>query len=115
MRSERSWFGRGGARDHAAAHFRPVTLCAGVGENTQRKQMMWMLRQATKPFKKCSAAAHGANANEVADDEPRDLDRDLEQNTTGTNPKDPDEQERSSQDANSNPLLRQRTARRPGR
>ena len=59
-----------------------------------------MLRESTKPFKKCSAAAHAANADEVADDEP---------DTTGTNPQDPDEQEGSSQDADSNPLLRQRS------
>ena len=36
---------------------------------------------------------------EVVDDELQDLDNDAEENTTGTKPQDPNEQEESSQDA----------------
>ena len=50
---------------------------------------------------KCSAAAHAANVDEVADDKPHDSDREQEQDMTETSPQKPDEKEENSQDADS--------------
>ena len=60
-----------------------------------------MIVQTNRMSKRCSAAAHAANVDEVAEVEPDDPDCEPEQGTSETNPQDPDEQKVSSQDADS--------------
>ena len=47
---------------------------------------------------KCTVAAHAANVDDVADDEPHDPDSEPEEDTTEANLQDPNKQEKSSND-----------------
>ena len=56
-------------------------------------------------IRKSPAAAHAANVDEVADNEPHDTDIEPEDDTTEANPSDFNEQEESSHDADSHPCF----------
>ena len=71
-------------------------------QSTQRR-MMRMIVQTNRKTKKHPAAAHAESVDEVAEDEPHDPDCKMKEDTTEANPQDPNEQEESDRDADSNP------------
>ena len=68
--------------------------------------MMRMITQTKREAGTCLAAAHAANVDKVAGDEPHDPDSESEDDTTEPDLQYPNEQEESSHDADSNPSFR---------